>query len=292
MDTMELIKKLREETGVSVMDCKKALEKAGNDIEKARIILKEEGLAKADKKAERETKAGVAASFVSEDNKIGSLIEFRSETDFVAKNEEFIALADVIAKNVAEKNQGKIWESEENVASILEQNVGDAETVDSSIRNLVAKIGEKMELGRVARLETTDGFITSYIHAGSRLGVLLEMKADKDIWQNDQVKQLAFDLSMQIAAMAPLAVSKDDLSEEDMKNVRDFIEEELTQENKPEEIKEKMREGRIQKRLAQICLYFQPFIKDDSQTIEKLLENKGKELDAKISIVKFIRFQI
>ncbi len=291
MDTMELIKKLREETGVSVMDCKKALEKAENDIEKARIILREEGLSKADKKSERETKAGVVASFISEDNKVGALIEFRSETDFVAKNEEFAKLSNDIAKNVVSNNAGVVWQNEENPEVLLAQNITDSETVDSSIRNLVAKIGEKMEIGKVSRIET-NGFVSAYIHAGSRLGVLLEMNAEQDIWSNEVAKALAYDICMQIAAMSPIAVSQDDLSEEDMKNVRDFIEEELNKENKPEEIKIKIRDGRIQKRLSQICLNFQNFIKDDSLTVGKLLEAKSKELGSKITVVKFIRLQI
>lgn len=291
MDTMELIKQLREETGVSVMECKKALEKSNNDIEKARVILREEGLAKADKKADRETKAGVVVSYVSEDKKIGAILEFRSETDFVAKNEEFIALAKSIVKQIAVGNKDINWINEENSSLLLEQTLENGETIDAGIRNLVAKIGEKMEIGRFSRIET-NGYLADYIHTGNRLGVLLEMTSDKDIWANNMVKELSFDIAMQIAAMTPMAISPNDMSEQDMKNVRDFIEEELNKENKPEEIKVKIRDGRIQKRLSQICLYFQPFIKNDSLTIEKLLEAKGKELDSKLNIVKFIRLQI
>jgi len=173
MEAMELIKQLRDETGVSVMDCKRALDKAGNDIEKARIILKEEGLAKADKKAERETKIGVVATFVDDSGKKGAIVEFRCETDFVAKNEEFIKVANNIAKVVAVNNPV-------DVNDLLQKNTDDNETVDNLIRNLVAKIGEKMEIGRFDYINT-NGSLSSYIHAGNRLGVLLEMQSNQDI---------------------------------------------------------------------------------------------------------------
>ena len=173
MEAMELIKQLRDETGVSVMDCKRALDKADNDIEKARIILKEEGLAKADKKAERETKAGVIATFVSSDGKKASILELRCETDFVAKNEEFIKLANDIAKVITSNNP-------KDISDLLQKTNENNETVDTLIRNLVAKIGEKMEIARFDYLETNDN-LSSYIHAGNRLGVLLEMKSSSDI---------------------------------------------------------------------------------------------------------------
>lgn len=284
MDAMELIKQLREETGVSVMDCKRALDKSGNDLEKARIILKEEGLSKADKKAERETKAGVVAIYVSEDGKKGAVVEFRCETDFVAKNEEFAILSNNIAKIVA-------LTSPSSVDDLLQKTDENGETVDALIRNLVAKIGEKMEVARFD-FTTTTGYLNSYIHAGSKIGVLLEMSSDKDIWSNSEAKEFTYDIAMQIAAMSPVAVSPENLSEQDVKNVKDYIEEELTKENKPEEIKVKIRDGRIQKRFSEICLSFQPFIKNDSLTVGKLVEEKGKQLDAKINIVGFIRYQI
>jgi elongation factor Ts len=174
MDLTQLIKQLRDETGVSIMECKKALEKAEMDLDKARIILKEEGLARADKKAERETKAGIISTFVTADNKIASIVEFRCETDFVAKNEEFINLANTIAKEVALQNPSTIEE-------FLQKTITDgSETIDSAIRSLVAKIGEKMEITRFKRIET-EGYVGSYIHAGSRLAVLLNVKADKAI---------------------------------------------------------------------------------------------------------------
>lgn len=284
MDAMELIKQLREETGVSVMDCKRALDKSGNDLEKARIILKEEGLSKADKKAERETKAGVVAIYVSEDGKKGAVVEFRCETDFVAKNEEFVMLSNNIAKIIA-------LTSPSSVDDLLQKTDENGETVDALIRNLVAKIGEKMEVARFDFTATT-GYLNSYIHAGSKIGVLLEMSSDKDIWSNSEAKEFTYDIAMQIAAMSPVAVSPENLSEQDVKNVKDYIEEELTKENKPEEIKVKIRDGRIQKRFSEICLSFQPFIKNDSLTVGKLVEEKGKQLDAKINIVGFIRYQI
>lgn len=284
MEAMDLIKQLRSETGVSVMDCKRALDKAENDIEKARVILKEEGLAKADKKAERETKAGSIATYISDDGKKGSIIEFRCETDFVAKNEEFIQLANDIAKIICNTNPA-------NIEELLQKTNEKNESIDELIRNLVAKIGEKMEIARF-EIVNTDGCLGSYIHAGNRLGVLLEMKSSQDIWSNNVAKDLINGIAMQVAAMSPIAVTPEDLSEEDVKNVKEYIEEELTKENKPEEIKVKIREGRIQKRFSEICLSFQPFIKNDSLTVGKLLEEKGKELNASINIVGFIRYQI
>jgi elongation factor Ts len=174
MDLTQLIKTLRDETGVSIMECKKALEKASMDLDKARIILKEEGLARADKKADRETKAGIISTFISPDNKVAAIVEFRCETDFVAKNEDFLKLADTIAKEVALQNPSTVEE-------FLQKTMIDgSETLDSAIRSLVAKIGEKMEVARFQRLET-DGYVGSYTHAGSRLAVLLNVKADKDI---------------------------------------------------------------------------------------------------------------
>ncbi len=284
MDLTQLIKQLRDETGVSIMECKKALEKAEMDLDKARIILKEEGLARADKKAERETKAGIVSTFISPDNKIASIVEFRCETDFVAKNEDFVRLANTIAKEIALLNPSSVEE-------FLPMTMTDgSETIDSAIRSLVALIGEKMEIARFKRI-TSEGYIGSYTHAGSRLAVLLNINADKDIWNNDSVKELVTDLAMQVAAMSPVSLTPDDLSPVELENIKGFIMEELAKENKPEEIKQKIMTGRLQKRFSDVCLYYQPFIKNDSLTVEKLVEAKGKELGASIKVVEFIRYQ-
>ncbi len=281
---VDLIKQLRDDTGVSIMDCKRALEKANNDLELAKTILKEEGLAKADKKADRETKTGIIASYISDDNKSGAILELRCETDFVAKNDEFVKLNNDLTKEVSVQKPA-------DVNDFLTKPMN-GETVENVIKQTIAKFGEKMEIGQYDLLNVDNGFVTSYIHAGGKVGVLVSFNSPAEIsLANENIKSFGKDICMQIAAMNPKYVNSNQIPAETM----DFFKKEFESEvdmSKPEEIRTKILAGKFSKKFEEICLLNQKFIKDDSKTIESLLTTLNSQNSINLEISKFLRYQI
>lgn len=280
---VDLIKQLRDETGVSVMDCKKALEKANNDLELAKKILKEEGLAKADKRAERETKTPVLFGFVSADGKTGGILELRCETDFVAKNEEFMNLG---TKLVTEVVNQKPLDIPEFLAKTIE-----GESVENTIKGFIAKFGEKMEIGYFNVISTNNGIIANYIHAGGKVGVLVELDSDTNLSvENEIIRSFAKDICMQIAAMNPKYITSNDVPSETNEFFKKEFEESMDM-SKPEEMRAKILAGRFAKKYEEICLMNQHFIKDDSKTIQALLDSVNSQNGINLKISKFFRYQ-
>jgi elongation factor Ts len=258
--TASMVKELREKTDAPMMECKKALTEAAGDMTKAEEILRVKLGNKASKAATRIAAEGVVAIHIAGDGKLGSIFEINSETDFVAKNDEFLALAAGCAQLVAEKNPA-------DVAALSALTMGGG-TVESTRTALVGKIGENMSIRRFVRVEAK-GKLASYIHGGSKIGVLV------DVVGGDE--QLAKDLAMHIAASKPKSLDSSGVSADLLDTERRIAIEKAREAGKPEAMLEKIAEGTVQKYLKDVTLLGQVFVKaeDGKQTIEQLLKAKG-----------------
>ena len=271
MITAEQVKQLREKTGAGMMDCKKVLTETNGDEEKAIELLRERGIAKAAKKADRIAAEGLVTTYVTEDQKVGAVVEVNAETDFVAKNEEFRSFVADVAKQVAEKNPATV-EDLLNQPSIAESD----KTVGEVLTNKIATIGENMSIRRFERFETT-GLVESYIHGDGKIGVLVELQG------GDQ--NLAKDICMQIAAARPEFLDRDSVPADRVAHEMEILKAQAVNEGKPEAVAEKIVQGRIGKFYGEICLVEQDFVKDPDQKVGKLVESKGAK------IVRFARFE-
>ncbi|MGL5615702.1 MAG: translation elongation factor Ts [Sarcina sp.] len=280
MISAKLVKELREKTGAGMMDCKKALTETNGDMEKAVEFLREKGLAAAAKKSGRIAAEGIVKTYISADKKKGAVIELNCETDFVAINEEFVALADSIAELVAEKGLNTV---EEVLATEL-----NGKTVQDTLTELIAKIGENMNLRRVERFTAENGLVQDYIHGAGRIGVMVELACEK---QSDVLAVLAKDICMQIAAANPLFLSSAEVDTKSLETEKEVYRAQALNEGKPEKIVDKMVEGRIKKYFKEVCLLEQVWVKNGDLTITKLLEEKSKEIGAPVSIVRYARFE-
>jgi elongation factor Ts len=253
------VKELRERTGSGMMECKKALVDAGGDMEAAVEILRKAGLAKADKKAGRVAAEGLIIIELSADRKRAAVVEVNCETDFVAKKEEFQDFANKVAQRVLKSGPATL-------ESLLEMPLEDGGvSVDEARKELIAKLGENMNVRRFTLVET-NGTLGAYLH-GTRIGVLVEMKGgDED---------LAKDIAMHVAASRPVCVNESEVSAEMIDKEREIFAAQAEQSGKPADIIAKMVEGRIKKFLAEVTLVGQPFVKDPDTTVSKLLSKAG-----------------
>ena len=258
--TASMAKELREKTDAPMMECKKALTEAGGDMAKAEEILRVKLGNKASKAATRIAAEGVVAIHIATDGKLGSIVEINSETDFVAKNDEFLKLAADSARLVAEKNPADV--------AVLSAMPLDEGTVESTRTALVGKIGENMSIRRFVRL-AAQGKLASYIHGGSKIGVLVDVVGGDD--------QLGKDLAMHIAASKPKSLDSSGVSAELLDTERRIAIEKAREAGKPEAMLEKIAEGTVQKYLKDVTLLGQVFVKaeDGKQTIEALLKARG-----------------
>jgi len=271
--TAAQVKELRERTGSGMMECKKALVDAGGDMDAAIEALRKTGLAKADKKAGRIAAEGVVVIEISDDNRTAAIVEVNSETDFVAKKEEFQDFAQAIARRVLVDNPADI---DSLLAMPLRD--GDATSIDDARKALIATIGENISVRRFVRVESSGG-LSSYRH-GVRIGVLVDLDGGDDA--------LGRDLAMHIAAHdpRPVCVSEDQVPAEMIEKERDIFTAQARESGKPDNIIEKMIEGRIRKYLGEITLLGQSFVKDPEQTVGKLLEA------ASASVLRFERMEL
>ena len=265
------------------MDCKKALNETNGNMDEAVEFLRKNGEAKAVKKAGRIAAEGIVMADVVDD-KAAAIVEVNSETDFVAKNDEF---KDFVANVV---KQALATSSADMDAFLAETWVADAsQTVKDALVAKIARIGENLNIRRFEKLES-DGCIVSYIHGGGRIGVLVD--ADTDV-VNDEVKKCLRNVAMQIAAMTPKYVSREEVSQEYLDKEKEILLAQAKQENpnKPENIIEKMIIGRLNKELKEVCLLDQVYVQDSDLTVGKYVEKVAKENNANLSIKRFIRFE-
>lgn len=279
MITAKMVKELRDKTGAGMMDAKKALTEAGGDMEKAAEVLREKGLASAAKKSGRIAAEGVVATYVSEDMKKAGMVEFNSETDFVALNKEFIAAAEGFAKIASETEAT-------DVESFLNEAYGDS-TVGTTITNLISKIGENMSLRRFVKLQADDGLISSYVHMGGKIGVLVQLKTDS---VNEDAQRVAKDVAMHVAATNPQFLAKDAVDNDTLEKEKEIYFAQAKNEGKPDNIAEKMVSGRINKYYKEVVLLEQPFVKDPDLSVSKYVAEEGKKSGA-MEVVRFVRYE-
>lgn len=277
----QLVKELREMTGAKMMDCKKALVQTEGDIEKAIEFLREKGLADAAKKSGRVAAEGIVKTYISEDKKKGSVVEFNCETDFVAANDEFIAFADRLAEMAVETGA-------ENVEALLNEKFDGETTVSDALKALIAKLGENMTVRRFTTFAIENGVVKSYIHGGGRIGVLVEVACDT---ASDVLDEVAKEVCMQIAAANPLFLSEDQVDAASIEKEKEIYRVQALNEGKPENIVEKMVEGRIKKYYKEVCLLDQLWVKDNDKTIAKFLAEKSKEVGSPITVTRFVRYE-
>ena len=271
--TAAQVKELRERTGSGMMECKKALVDADGNMDTAIDALRKTGLAKADKKAGRIAAEGLIVVEVSDDGKHAAIVEVNCETDFVARKEDFQTFANAIAKRVLADNPADI-----DALLVLPLNDGDAATVEDARKALIATIGENISVRRFERIEGK-GNLSSYLH-GVRIGVVVDLEGGD--------ATLGKDLTMHIAAHdpRPICVSEDQVPAEMIAKERDFFTEQARESGKPDNIIEKMIEGRIRKYLGEITLLGQSFVKDPDQSVGKLLDSAGA------SVLDFYRLEL
>ncbi len=272
--TAAKVGKLREMTGAGMMDCKRALTEAGGDMDKAVDILRKSGAASAAKKALREAREGVIAQYISPGGKAGVLVEVNCETDFVARNESFLAFCDDIAKKIATDPNAQL-EADREAA--------------------VGKIGENIRIARNARMEVQgNGLIAAYIHTGAKVGVLVEVGAGKaETTSKEEFKQLVKDITLQIAAGHPHAVSRETVPPEVVAKEREIAAQSDRLKGKPAQAMEKILQGMVEKFYQTYCLVDQGFVKKNSEvSVKEHVGTVAKQLGDEITIRRFVRFQV
>lgn len=257
--TASMVKELREKTDAPMMECKKALTEADGDLARAEEILRVKLGSKASKAATRVTAEGLIGLNISSDGKRGVLVEVNCETDFVAKNDDFVGFIQQVAGLITEKNPA-------DVAALADLPMGDG-TVESTRSTLVGKIGENISVRRFQRFET-ENQLASYVHGG-KIGVLVEFSGPEETGK---------DLAMHIAATRPKALDANGVSAADIAAERSVAEQKAAESGKPAEIVTKMVEGSVQKFLKEVTLMSQPFVKNDKQSIEQMLKEKGAKI--------------
>jgi elongation factor Ts len=284
-----LVKQLREKTGAGMMECKKALDEAAGDLEKAVEILRKRGIASASKKAARAARQGIVGTHIADSGKLGVLVEVNCESDFVARTDDFQNLVRDLAEQIAVSDPA-------DVQTFLAESFSKQQgaTVGQHVAATIGKIGENIVLARFARfaVDGSDGVIGQYIHHGGQLGVLVEFLADtSEVLGREDVQEVVRDVAMQIAAADPQCLGRENVSPELLAKEKDIARERARQEGKPEKILDKIVEGRMAKFYEEVCLLEQPFIKDNSMSVGQLIGNAAKS-GGNLRIGRFARFKV
>jgi elongation factor Ts len=277
--TAKQVNELRTKTGAGMMDCKKALTEADGDMEKAIEILRKKGAAVASKRAERSANEGLIITKISDDRKHGAIAEVNCETDFVAKNHDFVNLANEVIKAVYSSQAASVDELLENNSALKEK-----------VIEVIGKVGEKVEISRIADEEASNGILVDYIHMGSKLGVLI--KFDNITESADEIYKLGKDVAMQVAAMNPLSVYREDIPKETIEKEIEIYKEIARKEGKPEQILEKIATGKLNKFYQENCLAEQSYIKDNSKTVADLIKEFNINHNSEVKIALFHRFHL
>lgn len=278
--TAQDVKALREKTGCGMMDCKKALTNADGDMDKAIDFLREQGLAKQAKKASRVAAEGVAYACTSDDLSVGVVIEVNAETDFVAKNDSFMDFVKACAETVMKQNPTDVE------ALLALQAEGTTQTVAELLQEKVLTIGENIQIRRFERME---GACVAYVHAGGKIGVLVNF--DTDLASKPEFVAYGKDVAMQIAALNTQYLTEKDVPADVIEHEKEVMRQQVINEGKPEAIADKIVMGKIGKFYKENCLVDQEFVKDNKQTIKQYTQNTAKALGGSIEIKKFVRFE-
>ena len=285
--TAAMVKELREITGAGMMDCKKALGETDGDIEKAVEYLRENGLAKAAKKAGRIAAEGLVKAVVAADDKTAAIVEVNSETDFVAKNADFAAYVEEVA------NQALATNAADMDAFMKDAWLADtASTVEEVLTAKIAVIGENIKIRRFEKVASEDGCVVSYIHGGGKIGVVVAAKTDV---VNDDVKEALKNVAMQVAALNPKYTSRDEVDQSYIDSEKEVLaaQAKLEKPDANDKIIEGMVMGRINKELKEICLLDQTYVKaeDGKQTVANYIKEVAKATGANLEVKSFVRFE-
>jgi elongation factor Ts len=272
------VKELRDRTGAGMMDCKKALAESNGDFEKAIDYLRKKGAATAEKRMDRAANEGIILTAV--EGSAGYMIEVNCETDFVARSEDFVAFSHA-ALNAVRAHHPKTLDE------LLALTSGPM-TVAQHLSDIIGKIGEKIQIKRYTTFRT-EGTLADYVHPGSKLGVVVELESPKT---GEAVAGLAKDLAMQIAAMNPVSVSRDDVPKEIVERELEIYRQQAKEQGKPDAMLDKIAQGKLNKYYQEFTLLEQSYIRDASKTVKEHVEDVGKSLGAPITVVRFERFQI
>lgn len=287
--TAKMVKDLREMTGAGMMDCKKALAATDGDMDKAVEFLREKGLAGAEKKAGRIAAEGIVDTAMTADEKKAVIVEVNAETDFVAKNAKFQAYVAQVAAQALTTTAADMdafmdekWAADESL------------TVKEALSSQISIIGENMSIRRFKQVKEENGFVASYIHAGGRIGVLLDVQTDV---VNDAVKEMAKNVCMQVAALNPKYTSRNEVSADFIEHEKSIlmaqIQNDPKEASKPEKVIQGMIQGRINKEMKEICLLDQVYVKaeDGKQSVAQYVAQVAKENGANIELKSFVRFE-
>ncbi len=278
------VKDLRDTTGVGMMECKKALEETGGDMQKAIEYLRKKGAAMAAKRADREAGEGAVCIKLSDDQKTGVILELNCETDFVARGEVFTGFATELA-SLALANR---CASREQLLAVKLGEAYGGESVEETLKSMTGKLGEKLELKRLAMLNAADGVLETYIHPGAQLGALVYMSTDKP----ELAKALAKDLAMQVAAAAPIVVDRSLVPAEYIEKEREIYRQQALAQGKAEQFVDKIVNGRIDKYYQEVVLTEQTFIKDQNARVSDVLNEFRKTNQAQAEVKAFVRYQL
>jgi elongation factor Ts len=285
--TAKMVKDLRDMTGAGMMDCKKALAATDGDMDKAVEFLREKGLAAAEKKAGRIAAEGIVDINLSDDRKVAAIVEVNSETDFVAKNEKF---RNYVAAVVAQAAKSSAKDLDEFLAEkwALDTSL----TVKEQLSSMIAIIGENMNIRRFERVVENNGFIMSYIHGAGKIGVLVDVECAV---ANEAAFEAAKNVALQIAALAPKYTNQSEVPADFIAHEKNIILAQIKNDpansKKPENILEKMIDGRLLKELKELCLLDQVYVKDSELTVAKYLESVSKQIGSPITVKRFVRFE-
>jgi elongation factor Ts len=284
MITASIVKELRDKTNAGMMDCKKVLTETNGDIEASIKLLRERGIMKSSKMADRAATEGVITARVNADATSGLLLELNCETDFVSKNENFQAFVGSLADALAASSAA-------DLDAALALQVGE-QSIEDTVKAKVGEVGENLQFRKYVRYDAAPGgVVASYIHLGGKVGVLIEVGTTKPETRNtESFKELIKDLTLHIAACAPKGLSRDDIPQSVVDNELDIFRARLEAEGKPANIIENILKGQIGKFFAESCFLEQGFVKDSDIKISALLEAKGKELGDTLTVTRFVRF--
>jgi len=276
------VKELRDKTGAGMMDCKKALTEADGNYEKAIEILRKKGASVAAKRAERTANEGIVLTKIIDD-KVGFIVEVNCETDFVAKSDDFVKFTDFVLEAIASKNPA-------NVEELLKLDYN-GKNIGEELTGIIGKIGEKIEISRFAIVKSESGILVDYIHHGSKLGVMLLTENVKENGK-EELKPLLKDFAMQIAAMKPLYLTRENVPQEAINKELEIYKEIALKEGKPEQIIERIATGKLNKYYEEVCLMDQSFVKDNSKKIADLVNEFNKKNSSSVKLTKFLRYHL
>lgn len=282
--TAAQINELRKTTGAGMLDCKKALEEVGGNMEQAVDYLRKKGLAAASKKAGRAATEGMVATALSADGKKGVLVEINSETDFVAKNDKFQDFVKQVADHVLQKDPADLD------ALLAQPFAGDAaKTVQGLLTEAISVIGENMQIRRFASYTVAgNGMVGSYIHAGGKIGVLVEATCEGTA--DERLAACLRDVAMHVAAASPAYLQRSEVPSDVLEREKEIYRDKARQTGKPDNIIEKILEGQVNKFYGDICLVEQAFVKDPDKSVQKYLDETGKALGGAITLKRFTKF--